>query len=104
MPYPSADLTSKYPTPKKENVPLFCIHHWETGYSHSVSVAYSVTPPMNGREAAGDLVLIQTSLFLSVKLCCCDANYPACICILKAKRFVSKQGTGSLASSQVTQP
>ena len=38
------------------------------------TVAYSVTGPINGSEAAGDLVLIQTSLFLSCKLCCCDAN------------------------------
>ena len=38
------------------------------------TVAYSVTRPMNGSEAAGDLVLIQTSLFLSCKSCCCDAN------------------------------
>ena len=39
-----------------------------------ITVVYSVTRPMNGSEAAGDLVLIQTSLFLSCKLCCCDAN------------------------------
>ena len=32
--------------------------------------AYSVTRPMNGSEAAG----FRTSLFLSCKLCCCDAN------------------------------
>ena len=38
------------------------------------TVAYSVTGPFNGSEAAGDLVLIQTSLFLSCQLCCCDAN------------------------------
>ena len=38
------------------------------------TVVYSVTRPMNGSEAAGDLVLIQTSLFLSCKSCCCDAN------------------------------
>ena len=38
------------------------------------TVVYSVTGPMNGSEAAGDLVLIQTSLFLSCKSCCCDAN------------------------------
>ena len=37
------------------------------------TVVYSVTWPMNGSEAAGDLVLIQTSLFLSCKSCC-DAN------------------------------
>ena len=40
------------------------------------TVVYSVTRPINGSEAAGDLVLIQTSLFLSCKSCCCDANYP----------------------------
>ena len=38
------------------------------------TVVYSVTRPMNGSEAAGNLVLIQTSLFLSCKLCGCDAN------------------------------
>ena len=37
------------------------------------TVVYSVTRPMNGSEAAGDLVLIQ--IFLSCKSCCCDANY-----------------------------
>ena len=36
-----------------------------------------VTRPMNGSEAGGDFVLIQTSLFLSYKSCCCDANEPA---------------------------
>ena len=35
---------------------------------------FTVTRPMNGSEAADDLVLIQTSLFLSCKSCCCDAN------------------------------
>ena len=38
------------------------------------TVAYSVTGPINGSEAAGDLVLIRSSLFLSCKLCCCEAN------------------------------
>ena len=38
------------------------------------TVVYSVTQPMNGSEAASDLVLIQTSLFLSCKSCCCDTN------------------------------
>ena len=45
-------------------------HHsfpkWAIGH---FTVVYSVTWPMNGSEAAGDLVLIQTSLFLSCKLC-----------------------------------
>ena len=41
------------------------------------TVVYSVTWPMNGSEAAGDLVWIQTSLFLSCKSCCCDVNWPA---------------------------
>ena len=31
------------------------------------TVVYPVTRPVNGSEAAGDLVLIQTSLFLSCK-------------------------------------
>ena len=38
------------------------------------TVVYSVTQPMNSSEAAGDLGLIQSSLFLSCKSCCCDAN------------------------------
>ena len=38
------------------------------------TVVYSVTEPINDSESAGDLVLIQTSLFISCKLCCCDAN------------------------------
>ena len=33
------------------------------------TVVYSVTRPMNGSEAAGDLELIQTSLLLSCKSC-----------------------------------
>ena len=38
------------------------------------TVVYSVTRPMNGSKAAGDLVSIQTPLFLSCKSCSCDAN------------------------------
>ena len=38
------------------------------------TAVYSVTRPMNGSEAAGDLVLIQASLFLSCKSCCCGTN------------------------------
>ena len=38
------------------------------------TVVCSATKPMNGCEAAGDLALIQTSLLLSCKLCCCNAN------------------------------
>ena len=38
---------------------------------------HSVTRPMNGSEAAGDLVSIQTPLFLSCKSCSCDANWPS---------------------------
>ena len=38
------------------------------------TVVCSVTWPMNGFEAAGDLVLIQTSLLLSCKLCHCNPN------------------------------
>ena len=41
------------------------------------TVVYSVTRPMNGSEAAGDLVSIQTPLFLSCKSCSCDANWPS---------------------------
>ena len=44
------------------------------GLNRPFTVVYSVTRPMNGSEATSDLVLIQTSLFLSCKLCCCDAN------------------------------
>ena len=52
---------------------------------------------MNGSEAAGDLVSIQTPLFLSCKSCSRDAKL-AFICIRKAKRFLSKQGHRSLAA------
>ena len=38
------------------------------------TVVNPVTRPMNGSEAAGDLVLIQAPMFLSCKSCCCDAN------------------------------
>ena len=38
------------------------------------TVVCSVAWPMNGCEAAGDLVLIQTSLLLSCKLCFCYCN------------------------------
>ena len=38
------------------------------------TVVYSVTRPMNGSRATGDLVLIQTSQFLSCNSCFCDAN------------------------------
>ena len=38
------------------------------------TVVCSATKPMNGYEAAGDLALIQTSVLLSCKLCCCNAN------------------------------
>ena len=38
------------------------------------TVVCSATKPMNGCEAVGDLALIQTSLLLSCKLCCCNAN------------------------------
>ena len=38
------------------------------------TVVCSATKPMDGCEATGDLALIQTSLLLSCKLCCCNAN------------------------------
>ena len=38
------------------------------------TVVCSATKPMNGCKAASDLALIQTSLLLSCKLCCCNAN------------------------------
>jgi len=47
------------------------------------TVVYSVTWPLNGSEAAGDLVLIQTSLLLLCKTGCSYAQ---------AERSVSKQG------------
>ena len=49
---------------------MACTAHCPIGH---FTIVYSVTRPMNGSEAAGD-VLIQTSLFLSCKSCCCDAN------------------------------
>ena len=38
------------------------------------TVVCSVTRPLNGSEAGGDLVLIQTSLLLFCKSSCSDAN------------------------------
>ena len=38
------------------------------------TVLCSVTWPLNGSEAGGDLVLIQTSLFLLCKSSCSNAN------------------------------
>ena len=38
------------------------------------AVVYSVTWPLNGSEAASDLVLIKTSLVLLCKLSCSYAN------------------------------
>ena len=38
------------------------------------TVVCSVTWPLNGVEAGGDLVLIQTSLLLICKSSCCNAN------------------------------
>ena len=51
------------------------------------TVVYSVTRPMNGSEDAGDLVLIQITLFLSYKSCCCDPN----LSLYLHKKFVTKQ-------------
>ena len=45
---------------------LFPIDHF--------TVVCSVTLPLYGSEAAGDLVLIQTSLLLLCKSRCCNAN------------------------------
>ena len=39
-----------------------------------LTVVCSVTPPLNGSEAAGDLVLIQTSLLLLCKSSCYNVN------------------------------
>ena len=44
-----------------------------TGIDH-FTVSCSVTWPLNGREAGGDLVLIQTSLLLLCKTSCSNAN------------------------------
>ena len=54
------------------------------------TVVDSVTWPLNGSEAGGDLVVIQTSLPLLCKSSCCYAV--RCICMTKAERSVSKQG------------
>ena len=53
---------------------------------------------MNDSEAAGDLVSIQTSLFLSCKSCCCDTNKPA-FTKVKQRGLYQNKVTGSLASS-----
>jgi len=39
------------------------------------TIVCSVTWPLDGSEAEGDLVLIQTSLLLLFKTNCSDANY-----------------------------
>ena len=52
---------------------------------------------MNGCEAAGDLALIQTSLLLSCKLCCCNANY-SILTLQKHEGLYQNRVTGSLAS------
>ena len=39
------------------------------------TVVCSVTWPLNGSEAGGDLVLIKTSLLLFPKSSCCNANW-----------------------------
>ena len=51
----------------KINVPKFPIHHFHI-------VVCSVTWPLNGSEAGGDLVLIQTSLLLLCKSSYSNAN------------------------------
>ena len=61
------------------------------------TVVYSVSRPINSSKAAGDLVLIQTSLFLSCKSCCCDANYPA-FTKEKQRGLYQNKVTGSLAA------
>ena len=50
--------------------PEFISFRFKIQIGHFI-VVYSVTRPMNGSEAAGDLVLT------SCKLCCYDANKPA---------------------------
>ena len=61
------------------------------------TVACSVTFPMNGCEAAGDLVLIQTSLPLSCKLYCRNSNWST-LALEKHKRLYQNTVTSSLAS------
>ena len=53
---------------------------------------------MNGCEAAGDRVLIQTSLLFSCKLCCCNSNSPT-LTLEKLKGLYQSRVTGSLAST-----
>ena len=54
---------------------------------------------MNDCEAAGDLVLIQLSLLLSCKLCCCNSNYSV-LTLQKHKGLYQNRVTGTLASSR----
>jgi len=48
------------------NIPLMLIDHF--------TVIYSLTWPLHGSEAGGDLVLKQTSLLLLCKSSCSNAN------------------------------
>ena len=56
-----------------------------------ITVVGVVTWPLNGSEAGGDLVLIQTSLLLLCKSSFSYANLVV-IYMRKAERSVSKQG------------
>ena len=76
--YLAALQISKYPplaisTSVNSCYNLFQGDKFKIGVGH-FTVFCSVTWPMNDQEAAGDLVLIQTSLLLSGKLCCCNSN------------------------------
>ena len=67
--------------------------------SNEYSPLWRITSPFIPLfEAAGDLVLMQTSLFLSCKSCCFDANKPA-FEKEKQRSLYQNTVTGSLASN-----
>ena len=68
-----------YQQMKRKTKTTFCTRDFSRALSNVPGIGHftvvcSATKPMNGCEAAGDLALIQTSLLLSCKLCCCNAN------------------------------
>ena len=53
----------------------FALDNTPGGIINHFTVVYSVTWPLNGSEARGDLVLIQTSLPLLCKSSCSNASW-----------------------------
>ena len=69
---------------------LLTVGDWLSSLIDYFTVVFSVTWPLNGNKAGGDLVLIQTSLVSLCKSSCSYANQD--IYVTKAERSVLKQG------------